>query len=282
MPAAPVSLLNPVWEQFAVLLPERPSIVPTHPLGCHRRRVPDRVVFEHVVAALVHGSGYERIASSGCSDRTIRRRVQAWAEAGLAQTLHTLVIAQYDRMIGLELDDVVVDGCITKAPCGGEKAGRSPVDRGKRGLKRSTLTDGTGIPVHIVSAGANRHDGPLLAPTLAGLDALGPLPDGIAAHLDRGYDSAATRERLVELAITGVIARKGTPAPLQASKRWVVERTHSWMNGYGKLRRCTERVGRVVDFYLFLAAVFVVVRCLIQRARGRYRWDGQPTTRRLT
>ena len=47
---------------------------PTHPLGCHRPRIPDRVVFEHVVAALVHGSGYERIAPAGCSDRTIRRR----------------------------------------------------------------------------------------------------------------------------------------------------------------------------------------------------------------
>lgn len=47
---------------------------PTHPLGCHRRRIPDRVVFEHVVAALVHGTGYERIAAPGCSDRTMRRR----------------------------------------------------------------------------------------------------------------------------------------------------------------------------------------------------------------
>jgi len=37
----------------------------------------------------------------------------------------------------------------------------------------------------------------------------------------------------------------------------------------------------VVEFYLFLAAAFVVARCLIQRARIRYRWDNQPTTRRL-
>jgi hypothetical protein len=51
---------------------ELPQFQPGHPLGCHRRRVPGRVVFEHVVAALVHGSGYERIASPGCSDRTIR------------------------------------------------------------------------------------------------------------------------------------------------------------------------------------------------------------------
>ena len=41
----------------------------------------------------------------------------------------------YDRAIGLDLSDLAVDCCITKAPCGGEKAGKSPVDRGKRGLK---------------------------------------------------------------------------------------------------------------------------------------------------
>ncbi len=281
MPAVPVSLFEPVWEQFSVLLPVDPVVAPTHPLGCHRRRIPDRVVFEHVVAALVHGSGYERIASPGCSDRTIRRRVKAWAEAGVTQTLHGLVLEQYDRMIGIDLVDVAVDGCITKAPCGGERAGRSPVDRGKQGMKRSTLSDGTGIPLHVVSAGANRNDGPLLASTLAGLDALGPMPDGIAVHLDRGYDSAGTRDLLAGLALTGVIARKGKPAPLQVGKRWVVERTHAWMNGYGKLRRCTERAAQVVDFYLFLAAAFVVARCLIQRARTRYRWENQPTTRRL-
>jgi len=282
MPAVPVSLLEPIWHQFAALLPDRPVVSPTHPLGCHRRRIPDRVVFEHVVDALVHGSGYERIAGGACSDRTIRRRVRDWAEAGVMQRLHALVVEQYDRMIGLDLDDVAVDGCITKAPGGGEKAGRSPVDRGKQGLKRSALTDGTGIPLHVVSAGANRHDASLLAPTMAGLEALvGPLPHGIAAHLDRGYDSAATRTLLAGLAITEAIARKGTPAPLQAGKRWVVERTQSWMNGYGKLRRCTERNGLVVDCYLFLAAAFVVTRCLIRRARTRYRWATRPTTRRL-
>ncbi len=281
MPAMPVCLLDPVWEQFAVLLPAHPEVVPTHPLGCHRRRVPDRVVFEHVIAALVHGSGYERIATPGCSDRTIRRRVRAWSEAGLTEHLHGLALAQYDRMIGLELDEVAVDGCITKAPCGGERAGRSPVDRGKHGLKRSTVTDATGIPLHVVSAGANRHDGPLLGPTLDGLSPLGALPAEATVHLDRGYDSAPSRALLDALGLDGEIARKGVPAPLQVGRRWVVERTHAWMNGYGKLRRCTERTAQAVDFYLFLAAAFVVVRCLIQRARLRYRWPDRPTTRRL-
>jgi hypothetical protein len=55
------------------------------------------------------------------------------------------------------------------------------------------------------------------------------------------------------------------------------------MNGYGKLRRCTERTAKVTDFYLYLylAAALVTIRQLIQRARTRYRWDTRPTTKRL-
>jgi len=281
VPVIPSCLLEPVWVQFAALLPDRPAVDPTHPLGCHRRRIAARVVFEHVVAALVHGSGYERIATAACSERTIRRRVKAWAAAGLTEVLHTLVLEQYDRLIGLDLGDLSADGCITKAPCGGEKAGRSPVDRGKQGLKRSTVTDGAGVPLHLESAGANRHDAPLLAPTLGGLAKLGPLPAAVTAHLDRAYDGDPTRALLARLGFTGEIARKGVPAPLQVGRRWVVERTQAWMNGYGKLRRCTERDGAVVDFSLFLAAAFVTGRALIREARHRFRWPGRPTTRRL-
>jgi len=273
--------LEPLWDQFSALLPERPLVSPAHPLGCHRQRIPDRVVFEHVIAALVHGSGYERIASAGCSDATIRRRLKEWAAAGVSEQVHALALRAYDQMIGLELDDLAVDGCITKAPGGGEVAGRSPVDRGKQGLKRSIATEATGIPLHLVSAGANRHDSPLLEPTLAGLDTLDRLPEDLTVHLDRGYDSRATRALLAELGFDGAIARKGIPAPVQAGSRWVVERTHQWMNGYGKLRRCTEKLRPVVDFYLFLAAALVVLRQLIQRARTRYRWDTRPTSRRL-
>jgi hypothetical protein len=281
VPVLPVCLFEPLWVQFSALLPERPRVSPTHPLGCHRQRIPDRVVFEHVIAALVHGSGYERVASAACSEGTIRRRVKAWAAAGVSEQVHALALEAYDRMIGLELGDLAVDGCVTKAPGGGEVAGRSPVDRGKQGLKRSVVTDGHGIPLHLVAAGANRHDAPLLGPTLAGLDKLDGLPDDVTVHLDRGYDGGPTRALLDALGLDGAIARKGVPAPIQAGSRWVVERTHQWMNGYGKLRRCTEKRRAVVDFYLFLAAALVVLRQLIQRARRRYRWDARPTTRRL-
>jgi len=106
VPAVPSCLLEPIWVEFHALLNEArggepPAFDPAHPWGCHRRRVPDRVVFEHVIDALVHGSGYERIASEGCSDRTIRRRVKQWARLGLAERLHAVALAAYDLIIGM-------------------------------------------------------------------------------------------------------------------------------------------------------------------------------------
>ena len=284
MPVVPSCLLEPIWGEFCALLGgESPPFDPAHPLGCHRRRVSDRVVFEHVVQALVHGSGYERIATAGCSDRTIRRRLKAWAALGIGEQVHALALRAYDQMIGLELGDVAVDGCITKAPCGGQRAGPSPVDLRKGGLKRSEATENYGIPLEIAAAGANRHDSSLLAPTLqAAADQLdGALPGERTCHLDAGYDSQPTRQLLDDLGFDGQIAHKDAPAPIQAGRRWPVERTHSWMNGYGKLRRMTDRDATIVDFYLYLAAAFVTVRALIQRARNRYRWDTRPATKRL-
>jgi hypothetical protein len=93
-------------------------------LGCHRRRIPDRVVFEHIVEALVHGSGYERIASSACSDATIRRRLKQWTAAGIAAQVHAVALAAYHRIIGLLLADIGADGCITKAPAAGTRRDR--------------------------------------------------------------------------------------------------------------------------------------------------------------
>jgi len=251
-------------------------------VGLSPAPVPDRVVFDHVLAAMVHGSGYERIASPGCSDRTIRRELADWAERNVDVELLKAALAAYDQMIGLDLEDLSVDGSITKSPCGRELSGPSPVDRGKQRTKRSVVTDGNSHPPRPGRAGANRHDSPLFEPTMRQIpDMIGPLPEEPCVHLDRGYDSAGTRDLLDERGYVHEIARKGIPAPIQAGKRWVVQRTHSWMNGYGKIRRRTEKRRSTVEFYLYLAATLTVIRRLINAARTRYRWATRPTTRRL-
>jgi hypothetical protein len=76
-------------------------------------------------------------------------------------------------------------------------------------MKRSLLVEGYGIPLDRVLARRNRHDSPLLAPTLDKLDDLGPMPDDIAVHLDAGYDSQKTRDELAGRGMTGKSPVKG-------------------------------------------------------------------------
>ena len=88
MPAIQPFIIEPIWEQFAALLPERKT---DHPLGCHRRRIPDRVVFEKLVQVLVFGCAYWRIANEQCSSSTLRRRRDEWIEARAMDALEEIV-----------------------------------------------------------------------------------------------------------------------------------------------------------------------------------------------
>jgi hypothetical protein len=150
------------------------------------------------------------------------------------------------------------------------------VDRGKRGIKRSVVVDAEGIPLGVIAAPANRHASPLLGETL---DTAGELPERASVHLDRAYDSKLTRGLLEYRGLIGVISEKGKPVPLKAGMRWVVERTNSWHNAHKKLMWCTEREGRVIDFWLAFSNVVIVVRRLIRKAWSRYRWEGRPQRR---
>jgi transposase len=278
VPTLPSWLTEPLWDQFVALLSERPEFHPDHPLGCHRRRISDRIIFDKLLQLLRFGCSYEAIADTTCSATTIRSRRDEWIRLGVFVQLKQIALDSYDRMVGLVLDQIAADGSITKAPGGGEVAGRSPVDRGKQGLKRSGMTDGYGIPLGRVLAGANLHDFPLLAPTLDRLDDLGPLPDDITVHLDAGYDSDKTRTLLIERGLHGRIAHKGEKAPIQASRRWHVERTHAWRNAFYRLARCYERRTTVIDAFFDFADTIITVRSLIRQAWTTHRW-GERTNR---
>jgi transposase len=282
VPAVPSCILDPLREEFLALIPAR---VDRHPLGCHRRRIDDRVVFDKLVAGLVSGCGYERLGDRSCSATTLRRRRDEWIAAGLFDRLRRSVLVAYERLIGLDLADVSVDGCLTKAPCGGECAGRSPVDRAKGGLKRSQLADGTGVPITALPAPANTRDHQLLPATLEVLTGLleqvGADPHETTVHLDAGYDYRPCRAELADRGLHSVISHRGEPAPVQVGKRWVVERTNSWLNDYGRLRRCPERRRCCVEAYLNLAAAIVTLRALLRAAWFRYRWDTRPRSPRI-
>lgn len=270
-------VVNAVWVAAAAHLPSRPP--DTHPLGCHRPRIPDRDCFTGILIRLVTGCSWDVAARlTTASETTLRNRRTEWLTAGVFDKILTEALAAYDRIIGLDLSEVAVDGSLHKAPCGGEGTGPNPTDRAKTGWKWSVATDRWGIPLGWTTEGANRHDSVLLEPTLQAVADRGLLVDIETLHLDRGYDSALTTTRCTDLGLTDVVCAKKRPKgkgktkikkPLTLGMRWPVERTNSWFSNFGQLRRNTDRFIAQRLGQIALAVTFILTVKLIKWAK---RW----------
>lgn len=126
----------------------------------------------------------------------------------------------------------------------GKKTGPNPTDRAKLGTKRSLLVEGNGIPIGVAVSGANTHDMKLAEPTLENIAIERPRPTKRSPQnlcLDKGYDYPEVDELVEEWGYTGHIARRGVDEskrkriPSYRARRWVVERTQSWMNRFRRL-----------------------------------------------
>ena len=271
-------VVEAVWQAVWPRLPKR--AVQPHPLGCHRHRVPDRVCFHGILIRLVTGCSWDvagRLAHT--SESTLRRRRDEWLRAGVFSDLVEEALAGYDRIIGLELEDLAVDGSMHKAPSGGEGTGPNCTDRGRRGWKWSIAAGVDGIPVGWVVAPANRNDCKLLEPTLDSVAARGLLLEAGSIHLDRGYDYDFDRHACISRGLRPVIPHRRpdgqgrhkrlTPLGL----RWPVERTNSWLTNFGQLRRNTDRYTHQRQAALELAITLIITIKLVKWA-GRW----QPRT----
>jgi transposase len=271
-------VVDAVWAAVEAHLPPPPP--DTHPLGCHRRRIPDRDCFQGILVRLVTGCSWDVAARlTPASETTLRNRRTQWLAAGVFDKLLTEALAAYDRIIGLDLSEVAVDGSLHKAPCGGEGTGPNPTDRGKSGWKWSIATDRWGIPIGWTTEGANRHDSILLKPTLDDVAGRGLLVDIETLHLDRGYDSEATISRCTGLGITDIVcAKKRAPGtaktkkPLSLGMRWPVKRTNSWFSNFGQLRRNTDRTTAQRLGQIALAVALILTIKLVKWAK---RWNPQ-------
>ena len=149
------------------------------------------------------------------------------------------------------------------------KREKNPTDRGKLGCKRHILTDGQGLPLAITLSGANRHDCPELPYLLEALQIQQAQTQPVKRQLclDAGYISDDS-ELVVEL--HGMVApirprgeEKTEKEQGKEPRRWVVERTHSWLNRY---RRLLIRWEKRSDFYwgfLCIAACLIILRRLL-------------------
>lgn len=163
-----------------------------------------------------------------------------------------------------------IDGFLGTKPSGGQETGPNPTDRGKLGSKRHIVADARGIPLVILVSGANGHDSKMFEkcvdaiPTIAGLPE-SPRKRPAKLHADKGYDFKRCRTHLRQRGIIGRIARLCIESSERLGKhRWVMERSHSWFVGFGKLRICFERQLGTHGMLLKLAAA-IICACFVDR-----------------
>ena len=132
-------------------------------------------------------------------------------------------------------------------------------------MKRSLLTEGHGIPIGLSVEGANRHDIKMVRETIENLVVDRPEPteeEPQGMCLDKGYDYQEVRDTVKEFGFTAHIRSRGEEAKALKNeagfraRRWVVERTNSWMNRFRRiLIRWEKKAENYAAFLHFVCAL---------------------------
>ena len=257
-----------LWSLIAPLLgPEKQPGTPGRPA------TPYRLAFDAVVYVLRTGCQWEALPRQEFAPpSTINGIYNKWVKAGVFEHAWKVLLQYYDKKVGIKWKWQAMDCAITKAPLGGDLTGPSPVDRGKSGTKRSLLTDQRGAPLSIVVTGANTHDKRVALETLDSIIVERPEKLIYRIHhlcLDKGYDFAdiiagvLARDYILHLKKVGEEEKAIDGEKKHPARRWVVERTHSWMN---RFRRLLVRWEKKVENYkamLHLASVMILYRLAV-------------------
>lgn len=228
-------LSDEMWESFEKLLKtESMERKPGRPRIQQKRKILEGILY---------------IARTGCHWKFLPRYYgpkstvfdyfQRWTEEGLFFLWWQQWLSRYDDIFGLHMKWQSMDTSMVKAPLGGEDVGPNPTDRGKGGCKRSILTDGEGIPLALVVTAANQHDTQMALETTAiAYIPEEPVPEEHLC-LDKGYISKTLQEQLEARGFLVHCPKRGeTAKPRESGKkprRWVVERTFSWMNRFRRV-----------------------------------------------
>lgn len=250
--------------------PILPVHINTHPFGGGRPRVPDRKGADGIFYVLRTGCQWKVLGQTElCAGSTAHDRYQEWVEAEAFLKLWRAGVEQFDELKGIDWAWLSMDGAITKAPLDGEDTGPNPTDRAKSGVKRRVLTEGRGVPVGLAVEGANRHDMKLVRKTIESLVVERPAPSPQQLQgmcMDKAYDFQEVRDILAEFGFTAHIRSRGEEAKELAqeagkrARRWVVERTHSWMNRFRRILIRWEKKPENYLAFLHFACALIAFR----------------------
>jgi putative transposase len=248
-------LPRPLWRKLKKYLPKKRR---SSRRG-GRPRASERAVANAIWHVLWTGRQWRAIHRDwfGVSSSVVRERFQRWRRMGVFEKLMRRMAEYYARERGgIGWKWQAMDSKHSPAPLGGEKTGGNPTDRGKLGAKTNLLVDERGAPISVVLTGAERHDKVSAADLIVSVAVKRPAHKEQRLLADKAYDADDLREFA---ASAGYIAhikvnprRKGveppptgdSPKKIHPARRWIVERTISWLTKRRSLRtRWAKKAG---------------------------------------
>jgi putative transposase len=246
-------LPRPLWRKLKKHLPKKSN--KSKKRG-GRPRVPDRAIANAIWYVLWTGCQWKALHREwfGVSSSVVHERFQRWRQMGIFEKLMKWMVEHYAKQNGgISWKWQAMDSKNSPAPLGGEKTGKNPTDRGKRGAKMNLLVDQSGAPLSVVLTGANRHDKVSAIELIVSIALKRPAQKEQHLCADQAYDASDVREFASSGGYTTHIKvnprtkdstessgessqRKDSDGEPHPARRWVVERTISWLTKCRSLR----------------------------------------------
>ena len=245
---------------------------PVHRYGGCRQRISDEICFTGLLRRFISSDAWETVEAELrivggiiVSDTTLRSRRTEWVNAGVFHQLMEDCLAIYDELIGIDTTDVSIDGSVQLAPGGGADTNNVPGSKGRKTMKWSLGVDAVGIGLGAIIVSGSANDYPLLQPTLDEITARDWTAAINTLHLDRGYGYPSLPTKLTGHQINNVDVTmrnkrgEGRVALVGLKRRWVVERTNSWLTNFKQLKINHDRTvqHRLAALHLGLAIITI-------------------------
>ncbi len=246
------NLPRPLWRKLKKCLPKHRK----RSTRAGRPRASDRAVINAIWYVLWTGCQWKALHREwfGVSSSVVHKRFQRWRRMGIFEKLMKRMVEYYAKERGgVGWRWQAMDSKSSPAPLGGEKTGKNPTDRGKRGAKINLLVDERGAPVSVVLTGADRHDKISAVDLIVSIVLKRPAQKEQHLCADKAYDASDVREFAASEGYSAHIKtnlrtsdggfhgenlkeKEGSGEKIHPARRWVVERTISWLTKRRGLR----------------------------------------------
>lgn len=233
------SIPDAMWESIKDIIPERKS-------KRGRPEICKKKAMNAIFFILRTGIQWNMLPREYGASSTVYGKFKKWLHEGVFAKLHSFMIYYYKEKIECLEDWAAIDTTFSKAPLAKKWSGPNPTDRRKRGIKKSIIVDTHGAPLAVTVAAANRHDSKTALETLFELKKNFKSKKILTVEADSAYDAKHLKNEFLQKNCILDVVKNPRKSKIvvekKPSNRWIVERTHSWMNNFRSLKICWTKL----------------------------------------